>query len=282
MASVWCPEVAQGMIPDQARVDAQNAAFWDELCGSGLALSLGITTVDRESLRRFDAAYMSMYPYLWRYLELDRVRGNQVLEIGLGYGTVGQLLAAAGAAYHGADIAPGPVEMMRERLRLEGLGGEERIQQASALDLPYEDASFDRVYTIGCLHHTGDLTKSVSEVHRVLVPGGRAMVMLYNRRSLRQLTQRVRAFLSGKRGFERDEWLRGRYDANLAGTAAPHVDYTSPNEARRLFGAFATVEIDVQNFDGFELGPVTLRRDLFLGNLARVIGLDLYIVADKA
>jgi SAM-dependent methyltransferase len=141
---------------------------------------------------------------------------------------------------------------------------------------------FDRVYTIGCLHHTGDLAGSVSEVHRVLKPGGRAMVMLYNRRSMRQLTQRVRAFLSGRRGSTRDEWLRGRYDANLAGEAAPHVDYTSPGEARRLFRQFARIDIDVQNFDGFALGPLTLRRELFLSNLARVVGLDLYIVAEKA
>jgi SAM-dependent methyltransferase len=268
--------------PDQNRIDVRNATFWDELCGSGLARSLGIQTVDRDALRRFDAAYMEMYAYLWRYLDLVGVRDRRVLEIGLGFGTVGQLLATAGAVYHGVDIAAGPVEMMRDRLRLEGLDGEERVVQASALDLPYGGRTFDRVVTIGCLHHTGDLPRSVAEVHRVLAPGGRALVMIYNSRSLRQFTQKARAFLMRKRGEEADEWLRAHYDANLAGDAAPHIDYTSKAEARRLFRQFANVQIEIQNFDNTPVGPIHLRRELFLGNLARLIGLDLYIVADKA
>jgi SAM-dependent methyltransferase len=274
--------VTEPLASEQTRIDARNAAFWDELCGTHLARELGIHTVDRESVRRFDEAYMRIYPYLRGYLELDRVRGLEVLEIGLGFGTVGQLLAQAGAVYHGLDIAEGPVEMMRQRLRWESLDGEERVQQGSALFLPYEDLSFDRVVAIGCLHHTGDLPRSISEVHRVLASGGRALVMIYNSRSLRQFTQRARAFLMRKRGEDADEWLRAHYDANLAGDAAPHVDYTSNAEARRLFREFANVQIEIQNFDNTPIGPLHLRRELFLGNLARVIGVDLYIVADKA
>jgi hypothetical protein len=38
------------------------------------------------------------------------------------------------------------------------------------------------------------------------------------------------------------------------------------------------VKIDVQNFDGYGYG---IKREWFLSNLARVVGLDLYIVADK-
>ncbi len=45
--------------------------------------------------------------------------------------------------------------------------------RASVLELPFEDGTFDYVYSIGCLHHTGDLERSVQEVHRVVVPGGR-------------------------------------------------------------------------------------------------------------
>jgi ubiquinone/menaquinone biosynthesis C-methylase UbiE len=264
----------------QSQLDAQNAEFWDELCGTGLARALGITTIDRESLRRFDAAYLGFYPYLTDYLELDKLRGQRVLEIGLGFGTVGQMLARAGAEYHGVDIAPGPIEMMRDRLRMEGLAGGGRVQQASALDLPYADASFDRVFTIGCLHHTGDTPRGVSEVHRVLVPGGRAVVMLYNAHSLRQITQRARARLQGRE--DADKWLDAHYDANTAGEAAPHIDYASRGDVRRMFAEFANVRIDTQNFDDFSGGRLSLPRTWFLNNVARVVGTDLYIVADKS
>ena len=50
-------------------LDDRNAAFWDELCGSSLARSIGITDASAESLARFDAAYMGHYPYLPQYLD---------------------------------------------------------------------------------------------------------------------------------------------------------------------------------------------------------------------
>jgi ubiquinone/menaquinone biosynthesis C-methylase UbiE len=260
-------------------LDERNASFWNELCGTGLAHSLGIETVDADALRRFDAAYMEIYPYLWQYLELPALRGQDVLEIGLGFGTVGELLARAGATYHGVDISPGPVEMMRDRLRMAGLTGVKRVQQANALELPFEDETFDRVVSIGCLHHTGDTARGVAEVHRVLRPGGRALVMLYNRNSLRQLSQRARALVERRR--DDDEWLRARYDANTEGEAAPHVDFVSKSDVRRMFADFARVRIDVQNFDPYVLGRIHVARERFLGNIARVAGVDLYITADK-
>src|SRR5829696_8002487 len=82
LSSRW---MAEPTLSDQARIDEENASFWDELCGSSLARSLGIESADQGSLRRFDEEYMRIYPYLWRYLDLDSVRGRRVLEIGLGF-----------------------------------------------------------------------------------------------------------------------------------------------------------------------------------------------------
>ena len=259
-------------------LETSNAEFWNELCGSGLARSLGIEEITPDSLRRFDEAYLAFYPYLEEYLD-EPVEGKNVLEIGLGFGTLGQRLAERGAVYHGLDIAQGPVEMMRERLRLAGLPGAERVRKGSALEMPYEDGSFDYVWSIGCLHHTGDLPRAVSEVRRVLEDGGRAVVMLYNRHSLRQVSQRLRARLAGRRG-KLDEHLRSLYDTNEAGEAAPHTDYVSRSDVRRLFAGFERVRVDARNFDNYAFGPVRLPRELTLGNLGRVAGLDLYIVAD--
>jgi SAM-dependent methyltransferase len=264
---------------DVDRVSANNADFWNELCGSGLARSLGIERITPETLRRFDEAYLAFYPYLAAYLD-EPVHGKQVLEIGLGFGTLGQQLAGLGAVYHGLDIAEGPVAMMQDRLRLASLPGGDRIRQGSALDLPHDDRSFDYVWSIGCLHHTGDLRQSVSEVHRVLRPGGRAIVMLYNRHSLRQLAQRFRARLGRARGGL-DRRLRSLYDTNAEGEAAPHTDFVSRGEARRLFRDFERIRIDVRNFDSYAFGPFRLPRERTLGNLGRVVGLDLYIVADR-
>jgi SAM-dependent methyltransferase len=255
----------------QELIDESNAAFWDTLCGSHLARSIGITSRGPDDLRRFDDVYMARYPYLERYVPRD-FSGTKVLEIGLGFGTLGQFLAERGAEYHGADIAAEPVAMMRKRLEWLGRAGDVRV--ASALELPWQDETFDYVYTIGCLHHTGNLRQSVEEVHRVLRPGGRAVVMLYNRDSLRQAAFRLRNRIKGMSRAESEAMLRKLYD----GEETPHTDFVSKRAARDLFEAFSKVKIDVQNFDGFPFG---LRRELFLKNVARIVGLDLYITADK-
>ena len=229
---------------------------------------------------------MAYYPYLTRYLADLPVEGREVLEIGLGFGTVGQILATRDAHYHGADIAAGPVGMMRDRLRWLGRTDEGAVRQASALELPWEDETFDVVVSIGCLHHTGDLQGAVSEVHRVLAPGGVAFIMLYNAHSFRQLARVPRARLRALRaGRSSAEEVRAMYDVNTAGEAAPHTDYVSRQDIRRLFGAFSTVSVDAQNFDpvALPLGRrrVTIPRERLLDNVARVLGLDLYVHARR-
>ena len=101
--------------------------------------------------------------------------------------------------------------------------------------------------------------------------------MIYNRHSIRQLQFALSEALRRRRGG--DEELRAAYDAGQGGEGAPHTDFTSRAEAKRVFADFARVRVDVRNFDAY--GP-HIKREWFLNNLARVVGLDLYIVADKA
>ena len=113
--------------------------------------------------------------------DFQNARGLRVLEIGCGMGTDGAQFAKAGAIYTGIDLTDAAVELARKRFQVSGLKGEFRVADAERLDFP--DASFDLVYSHGVLHHTPDIEAAVREIHRVLKPGGRAMVMLYHRGS---------------------------------------------------------------------------------------------------
>ena len=268
----------------QEDVDRRNAAFWDELCGTTMARSLGITDVSAESLRLFDEAYLGFYPYLAGYLPRPRTAGERVLEVGLGFGTVGQLLAERGFSYHGVDIAEGPVAAMQTRLaRL----GEEPAQAriGSALALPHPDGSFDHYVSIGCLHHTGNVPAALAEAHRVLRPGATATVMLYNARSFRQIVQLpIRRLIGRARGrlLSRED-VRAAYDVDSAGAAAPHTEFFSRADARRLFARFADVQVESENADALGLPRLRLviPRDRLLSPLGRRFGLDLYITATR-
>jgi len=269
-------------------IDQANAEFWDELCGSSFAVSLGIKRITPDNLRRFDECYFSFYPYLYKYFLEESLKDRRLLEIGLGYGTLGQALAERGCDYYGLDIAEGPVYMMRYRLSgLEGVDYKGKIQIGSVLDVPYRDSTFEYVYSIGCLHPTGDIERSVSEVYRVLKEGGKAIVMLYNRYSFRLLFQipvmRMAGMLSERiEGETLEEKVRALYDSNAEGNAAPHTDFVTLYKARQLFKKFSQVKIDIRNFDEYSFRKRTIvRREKLLNNIGRVLGLDLYITAVK-
>jgi len=98
-------------------------------------------------------------------------RGLKVLEIGCGLGTDGARFAKAGALYTGIDLTEAAIGLARTRFEISGLPGEFRVADAENLD--FADASFDRVYSHGVLHHTPDTARAIREIHRVLKPGGR-------------------------------------------------------------------------------------------------------------
>jgi SAM-dependent methyltransferase len=113
--------------------------------------------------------------------DFESARGLRVLEIGCGLGTDGAQFATAGAIYTGVDLTEAAVALARRRFELFNLPGTFRTADAENLD--FADESFDLVYSHGVLHHTPDTERAVREVHRVLRPGGRAVVMLYHRDS---------------------------------------------------------------------------------------------------
>jgi ubiquinone/menaquinone biosynthesis C-methylase UbiE len=126
------------------------------------------------------------------YVDFDDVRGRAVLEVGPGSGFASQLFAEAGAQVTAVDLTDWAVETTRARLEAFGLEG--NVLQADAERLPFDDASFDLVFSWGVIHHTTDLHQALRELVRVLRPGGRLVLMLYHRHSL---------FFAVYRGFAR-------------------------------------------------------------------------------
>ena len=134
----------------------------------------------------------------------EKARGLKVLEIGCGLGTDGAQFAEAGADYTGVDLTEAAVELARKRFELFGLSG--KFQTADAESLGFVDESFDLVYSHGVLHHTPETEKAIKEIHRVLRPGGRAMVMLYHRGSY---NYRVNISVLRRAGAQLLKWEAG-------------------------------------------------------------------------
>jgi SAM-dependent methyltransferase len=167
------------MSDENIQLKARVRAFWQENpCGTKFA------DAPPGSRRFYELVEEHRYQKEWHIPDaagFKNTRGLRVLEIGCGLGTDGAQFAKAGAIYTGVDLTDAAVELAKKRFELFQLSGNFRTADAEALDFPND--SFDLVYSHGVLHHTPDTAGAVKEIHRVLKPGGRAVVMLYHRDS---------------------------------------------------------------------------------------------------
>ncbi len=170
-------------------MESEIKDFWQtHPCGAELVGDLNDETrVEYEEFfRRYDDFRYSLEPHILKNLDRIDFSGKRVLEIGLGQGADAEQIARRGGIYSGADLTEESVKRVRMRFELRGLEFE-RIQQASALELPFANSSFDMVFSHGVLHHIPEIGKAQAEIARVLKPNGQLIAMLYAKWSLNYL-----------------------------------------------------------------------------------------------
>ena len=121
-------------------------------------------------------------PWMEETFKFEQYKGKKVLEIGVGTGSDHLQFAKAGAILTGIDITPKSIELTKKNLELHGYHS--NLLVADAENLPFEDNTFDIVYSFGVLHHIPDTQKVVNEIYRVLNPGGKTIIALYHKYSL--------------------------------------------------------------------------------------------------
>jgi ubiquinone/menaquinone biosynthesis C-methylase UbiE len=218
-------------------------------------------------------------PWMPRVMEFAEHAGEQVLEVGGGMGTDLAQFAKHGAIVTDVDLSGGHLQIAQENFRLRGLTG--RFVHHDAESLPFDDNTFDLVYSNGVLHHTPNTTRAVSEILRVLKPGGRAIVMVYAENSLQYWRNLVwHHGMKGGEGLANHSMgdIMSRTVERTGNEARPLVKvYTKPR-LRRLFHDFASIHI-VQRQISPEIVPRRLR--WFLPLIERMAGWNLIIKARK-
>lgn len=143
----------------------------------------------REFFEEIEAYRYEKLHYLPRLVNFAAYRGRKVLDVGCGVGNDLSRFAKAGAICTGVDLAPHSIELARTNFAQRGLTGEFHVMNGERLDLP--DDSFDAVFCHTVLHFTPNPQAMVREIHRVLKPGGEAIIMTVNRRSWLNALQRL-------------------------------------------------------------------------------------------
>jgi ubiquinone/menaquinone biosynthesis C-methylase UbiE len=118
------------------------------------------------------------------------VKGTTMLDVGCGTGTALEPYVAAGCVCHGIDASAAMLDKARQHL---GSSAELTLGDAGAL--PYEDDTFDLVFTSVFLHELNPTfrTEVLSEMTRVVAPTGRIQVIEYAAGDLTPKGRTVRA-----------------------------------------------------------------------------------------
>ncbi len=131
---------------------------------------------DESMVRTLAAQAEAIWPQEQPIFERHEPAGR-VLDVGAGTGEILARLAArfTGARFVGVDLEEAHLE--RARLRCQAFGERVRFQQGDALALPFADGEFDLVVSRHLLQAVPDAARALSEMSRVLRPGGRLHVI---------------------------------------------------------------------------------------------------------
>lgn len=111
---------------------------------------------------------------------LGDVEGKRVLDIGCGPGIYMEIIARMGGKVSGQDISPQEVEKASKRFKEKGFDA--TIKVGDATRLLFEDNFFDAVFSADFFHFINyeDKNKVMSEIYRVLKPGGKVIIKTLN------------------------------------------------------------------------------------------------------
>ncbi len=141
-----------------------------------------------EQSQEYDDAMVSLLEQVWgdgflspggpdeirMIVDSIELSGKTVLDIGCGTGGIGQFLAESFDPEQivGVDVDPGLIERASSRAEQTKLGERLRFQCVVPGPLPFEDGSFDVVFSKDAMIHIGDKEALFEDIFRVLAPGG--------------------------------------------------------------------------------------------------------------
>lgn len=156
----------------------------------------------REIDNRFFGAVKPFMPWKKRpfdpLIDFESLKQKDVLEIGVGHGSHAELIQPHCKSFTGIDLTETACQMTQKRFELLNLNA--NIVQMDAEHMTFSDQSFDFIWSWGVIHHSADTSQIIRQMHRVLRPGGEAIVMVYHRSFWKYFVEGtlIRGILQGK------------------------------------------------------------------------------------
>ncbi len=165
---------------------------------------------------------------------------DRILDLGCGWGRLSLALAAEGYRVNGLDLSENLVEFGRKRAAKAGLGV--HLSTGNMLSCPFRGDSFDKVFCFwGVYNHllaSDEQSRGLVEMHRVLKPGGAALIEMGNGESRKYRRIRVREGSGRENRIWKSQFKPG---------PPPNVLYLHDRDSMRRLAAESP-------FDFFEVG----------------------------
>lgn len=189
-------------------------------------------------------------------MEFARFSGKRLLEVGYGQGTDLFQFARNGALVSGIDMTPSHFDIATRRFNLAGIDADLRLGDAE--EMPFADASFDAVYSFGVIHHSPNTQKIIDEIHRVLRPGGRAIIGVYHRWSVFYLFSVILYSYLLRLRFLRESFRRtiSRIENRQNSDACPLVKVYSKSQFGRMLNQFSSCGLVIRHLQSQDFSPV--------------------------
>jgi 2-polyprenyl-3-methyl-5-hydroxy-6-metoxy-1,4-benzoquinol methylase len=158
---------------------AQAATYWNKhLHDLAVARHPIGTRGFFEDLREY---HFDKQRHLSKVVDYASYAGKDLLDLGCGVGIDAVRFAQDGARITGVDISERAIGLARTNFEQHGLTADLHVMDAEHLE--FADESFDVVYAHGILPYSKDFYAIVREIHRVLRPGGEAILQTYHKPS---------------------------------------------------------------------------------------------------
>ena len=114
-------------------------------------------------------------------LNQEELSGKLVLDAGCGTGRFAEVAADAGAEVVGCDLS------LAVEACYKNLGGcpNVHVAQGDIFRLPFEEGTFDMIYSLGVLHHTPDTRRALLSLTPLLKEGGKLCAWVYAKQPIR-------------------------------------------------------------------------------------------------
>ncbi|MFI5618753.1 methyltransferase domain-containing protein [Streptomyces sp. NPDC051567] len=191
--------------------------------------------------------------------------GQRLLDVGCGIGVPALRIAGAHDVHvTGINVSRQQITQASERADGSDARGRASFLFADAMDLPFEDGSFDGAWAIESLLHMSDQSTALAQIHRVVRPGGRLVVADLCRR--KPFTGQDEALLDGMLNVYRIAGISTpeEHRARLARTGWQLLELTDIGEqVRASYGhASAAFRELAASLDTFAAGQITAAADL--------------------